>query len=180
MPTDARINSVTEPMPGVLVKPLNKYSDQRGWLMEVFRDDELPEGFEPAMSYLSVTKPGVARGPHEHVHQTDLFVFLDGAYELHLWDSRNPGGEPVPMAAMGSFESVDLGPQEPYLMLQVGAENPVAVFVPPGVVHAYRNVGDKDAFVLNYPDKLYAGHGKKEPVDEIRHEEREDAKYRLP
>jgi len=148
-------------MPGVLVKPLNRYSDQRGWLMEVFRDDELPEGFKPVMSYLSVTKPGVSRGPHEHVHQTDLFVFLDGAYELHLWDSRT-GGE------------------DRHLMIEVGEANPVAVWVPPGVVHAYRNVGERDAFVLNYPDQLYAGWGKKEPVDEIRHEEREDAKYRLP
>lgn len=148
-------------MPGVLVKPLNRYSDQRGWLMEVFRDDELPEGFKPVMSYLSVTKPGVSRGPHEHVHQTDLFVFLDGAYELHLWDAR-PGGE------------------DRHLMIEVGEANPVAVWVPPGVVHAYRNVGERDAFVLNYPDQLYAGWGKKEPVDEIRHEEREDAKYRLP
>lgn len=148
-------------MPGVFVKPLNRYSDQRGWLMEVFRDDELPDGFEPTMSYLSVTKPGVARGPHEHVEQTDLFVFLDGSYELHLWDSR-PDGD------------------DRHLMLEVGEANPVAVFVPPGVVHAYRNVGERDAFVLNYPDKLYAGWGKKEPVDEIRHEEREDAKYKLP
>lgn len=148
-------------MPGVLVKPLNRYTDHRGWLMEVFRDDELPEGFRPVMSYLSVTKPGVARGPHEHVHQTDLFVFLDGAYELHLWDSRE-------------------GANGEHLMIPVGQDNPVAVWVPPGVVHAYRNVGDRDAFVLNYPDQLYAGHGKKEPVDEIRHEEREDAKYRLP
>ena len=37
--------------------------------------------------------------------------------------------------------------------------------------HAYRNVGETDATVLNFPDRLYAGWGKKEPVDEIRHEE---------
>ena len=50
--------------------------------------------------------------------------------------------------------------------------------VPPGVVHAYRNVGSSDAFVLNFPDKLYAGWGKKEPVDEIRHEEI-DSRFKL-
>jgi dTDP-4-dehydrorhamnose 3,5-epimerase len=50
--------------------------------------------------------------------------------------------------------------------------------VPPGVVHAYRNVGDDDAFVLNFPDRLYAGKNKAEPVDEIRHEET-DSEFKL-
>ena len=31
--------------------------------------------------------------------------------------------------------------------------------------------------VLNYPDKLYRGWGKKEEVDEIRHEDKEDEFY---
>jgi len=31
--------------------------------------------------------------------------------------------------------------------------------------------------VLNYPDKLYRGQGKKEEVDEIRHEDKEDEFY---
>ena len=53
----------------------------------------------------------------------------------------------------------------------MGEENAFLVIVPPGVVHAYENIGEQDAFILNFPDKLYAGKGKKEPVDEIRHEE---------
>lgn len=127
--------------------------------MELFRDDELPEGFEPTMGYLSMTKPNVARGPHEHVAQTDGFVFLNGNYELYLWENR-PGNDPM----------METHP--------VGEENPCIVFVPPGVVHAYRNVGTSDAFVLNFPNKLYAGWGKKEEVDEIRHEDF-DSKFKL-
>lgn len=138
-------------MDGVVYKELKVFGDARGWLAELFRDDDLPEGFRPAMSYLSVTHPGVARGPHEHVFQADGFVFLDGEYELYLWENR-PGKAAAPMR------------------VRVGAANPVFVIVPPGVVHAYKNVGDKDAFVLNFPNKLYAGWGKQEPVDEIRHE----------
>lgn len=145
-------------MDGVLIRALKAHIDQRGWLMELFRDDELPEGFSPAMSYLSVTKPGVARGPHEHVGQTDMFVFLDGEYELYLWENR-PGREAL------------------HEVHRLGAGAPTAVWVPPGVVHAYRNVGDSDAFVLNFPDQLYAGRGKKEPVDEIRHEEDSDSRF---
>ena len=139
-------------IPGVLFRDVARYNDQRGWLAELHRDDSLPEGFQPVMSYLSVTKPGVARGPHEHVNQTDLFVFLDGSYELHLWENRP--GQP-----------------ENHEIFPVGQDAPVAVWVPPGVVHAYRNVGDRDAFVINLPNQLYAGKNKSEPVDEIRHEE---------
>ena len=136
---------------GVIIKPLKAFADSRGHLTELFRHDELPEDFRPVMSYLSVTHPGVSRGPHEHEGQTDGFAFIDGDYDLFLWENR-PGKTAEPMK------------------VRVGSTNPVLVIVPPGVVHAYKNVGDRDAFVLNFPDQLYAGWGKKEAVDEIRHE----------
>ncbi len=147
-------------IPGVVIRPVKRFDDERGWLMELFRDDELPQNFTPTMGYISMTKPGVARGPHEHVAQTDAFVFLNGSYELYLWENR-PGNEPA-------MET-----------LKVGAENPCIAFVPPGVVHAYRNVGKEEAFVLNFPNKLYAGWGKSDPVDEIRHEDT-DSEFKLP
>ena len=77
-------------IPGVTIKTLRRHDDARGWLVELFRDDELPDGFRPAMGYLSVTRPGVARGPHEHVEQCDGFAFLSGRMELALWENR-PG-----------------------------------------------------------------------------------------
>jgi dTDP-4-dehydrorhamnose 3,5-epimerase len=138
-------------IPGVIARTLPRYTDARGWLIELFRADELPEGFEPTMGYLSVTHSGVARGPHEHVEQSDGFVFLSGTFEITLWENR-PGHERITQ------------------VLVAGEQNPLFLIVPPGVVHAYRNVGDQDAIVLNFPDRLYAGWGKHQPVDEIRHE----------
>lgn len=113
------------------------------------------------MAYISMTKPGVARGPHEHVEQTDGFAFVNGSYEVYLWDNRT-GSEPI-------LETI-----------ACGETNPMVVFVPPGVVHAYRNVGDCDAFVINFPNQLYAGWGKQHPVDEIRHEDEPDSRFKLP
>src|SRR5688572_29352803 len=83
----ASVESVDPPMeappiPGVRIVPLSKYADSRGWLTELFRNDELPEGFKPTMGYLSVTHAGAARGPHEHADQTDCFAFLSGQFEL--------------------------------------------------------------------------------------------------
>lgn len=152
--------NVQSEIEGVLIKPLARYQDARGWLTELFRDDELPEDFRPVMSYLSVTHAGVARGPHEHVDQTDGFAFIDGAYRLYLWDNREGGDK--------QLHTYD-----------VGTDNPVLVLVPPGVVHAYKNIGDRDAFVLNFPNQLYAGRGKKEPVDEIRHESDPESPFKL-
>lgn len=147
-------------MDGVVVKPLPKFADPRGWLTELFRNDELPSGFEPAMGYISFTRPGVARGPHEHRDQSDGFAFVSGHFKLHLWENRP--GKPAASA-----------------ILDVGEDNPVFVVVPPGIVHAYRNAGNDDAFVLNFPDRLYRGPGKTEPVDEIRHEADPESRFQL-
>lgn len=138
---------------GVIIKKLNKYEDERGWLAEAWRSDE--SDFSPAMTYISLTKPGIIRGPHEHKFQSDGFVFLGpGNFELFLWDNR---------------ESSPTFKEE--MKIEVGENNPVFVIVPPGVVHGYKCIGNKDAFSINLPDKLYAGVGKKEEVDEIRHEQ---------
>ena len=148
---------------GVSITPLKKYTDQRGWLSEIYRDDELPEGVRPAMSYVSETLPGVARGPHEHRTQTDIFIFLGpGTFRLYLWDARK--------------DSPTFGVK---MTADVGVENPVRAIIPPGVVHAYRCISDTPGWCINLPDKLYAGYGKKDPVDEIRHENEANSVYQL-
>ena len=101
------------------------------------------------------TKAGVARGPHEHVDQTDYFCFIGpSTFRLFLWDARK--------------DSPTLGNK---IMADYGENNPAAVVVPPGVVHGYKNIGDKNGWVFNAANRLYAGWDKKEDVDEIRHEE---------
>ena len=74
---------------GVIVKQLRKFLDERGWLVELFREDELGNIPRPAMSYLSLTLPGELRGPHEHAVQTDYFCFIGPSnFKLLLWDNR--------------------------------------------------------------------------------------------
>lgn len=146
---------------GVIVKKLNKFEDSRGWLAEFYRNDEVK--YEPAMGYVSVTKPGIARGPHEHKHQADCFVFVGpGKFIVHLWDRREKSetnGE--------------------YMKIEAGEEAPVMVIVPPGVVHGYKCVGDKDAYCINLPDKLYRGANKTAEIDEIRWEQDLNSPYKI-
>lgn len=61
----------------------------------------------------------------------------------------------------------------------VGEDNPASVLVPKGVVHAYQNVGDVDGIVINCPNRLYRGAGRKEEVDEIRHENDGETPFRM-
>lgn len=139
---------------GVVLTPLTRHADPRGWLMEVWREDESTH--RPAMAYVSLTKPGVIRGPHEHVDQADYFVFLTGRWKVALWDNRTSSS----------------------IIQTVIIDQPSSLLVPPGVVHAYKNIGDTDGLVLNLPDRLYAGWNHIEQVDEIRHEDA-DSQFRL-
>ena len=142
------------PIEGVILRPFRKYLDERGWLAELFRQDELDPKLYPVMSYASLTRPGVCRGPHEHEGQTDYFCFLGpSTFKVVLWDNRK---------GIATFRN--------RMVVFAGEDNPSAVVVPEGVVHAYKNVGGKDGLVINLPNRLFMGPGRKEAVDEIRHE----------
>ncbi|MDQ2854776.1 MAG: dTDP-4-dehydrorhamnose 3,5-epimerase family protein [Acidobacteriota bacterium] len=148
---------------GVVVGDLRKYNDERGWLTELFRHDELTAEFYPTMAYISATKPGITRGPHEHVDQADLFCFIGPSnFKIRMWDNR---------AESKTFNHV--------MTLVVGIDDPKSVLVPAGVVHAYQNVGSDQGIVFNCPNRLYAGAGKGEPVDEIRHEDDPQTRFRM-
>lgn len=144
-------------IPGVVFFPLSQNADSRGWLAELYRSDWLYEENAPEMAYVSMTLPGVVRGPHEHYEQSDYFAFVGpGDFDLHLWERQETDND------------------NPYILHEVhrvGSSNRVAVIIPPGVVHAYKNVSDVEGWVFNAPNALYAGPGKKYPVDEIRHED---------
>jgi dTDP-4-dehydrorhamnose 3,5-epimerase len=147
----------------VLWRPLRKFTDPRGWLCELFRHDELHPEHHPVMAYISLTEPGVARGPHEHVDQTDCFCFLGpSSFQVYLWDARRQS--PTYLA---------------FHTETVGQDRPMLLIVPPGVVHAYKNIGDIPGIVYNFPNRLYRGPGRQEPVDEIRHEDQPDTPFHL-
>jgi dTDP-4-dehydrorhamnose 3,5-epimerase len=65
------------------------------------------------------------------------------------------------------------------MTLVAGEDNPQAVVVPKGVVHAYRNVGDKDGIVINCPNRLYKGNQRSLEIDEIRHEDDPETIFRM-
>jgi dTDP-4-dehydrorhamnose 3,5-epimerase len=116
------------------------------------------------MAYISVTEPLFQRGPHEHVDQADLFCFIGtGNFKLRLWDNRQDSP---------SFGIV--------MTMFVGVDNPQAVIIPKGIVHAYKNISTTEkGIVINCPNRLFMGEGKREEIDEIRHEDDPDTIFRM-
>src|SRR2546428_11442218 len=132
MPAPAPDGFIEAAIQDVIVRDLRKFTDSRGWLTELFRRDEVAPEFSPAMAYISATLPGVTRGPHEHVDQADLFYFIGPSnFKLRMWDNR-----------------IDSSTYRNMMTLIVGEDDPKAVLIPKGVVHAYQNVGTVDGIVI--------------------------------
>lgn len=152
LPSDQKF--IDAPISGVVVKPLPKHEDSRGWLMELYREDQSCDGPPPPMAYASMTLPGISRGPHEHARQTDRFCFFGPSdFLIVLWDNR-------PASPTYNHR----------MKLIAGQTSPSLILVPHGVVHGYRNIGGENGLILNLPDQLYKGPQRQEEVDEIRHE----------
>ena len=60
---DQGLKYVDGEIEGVVIRALKFFHDQRGWLIETFRHDELDKDRWPTMMYVSSTLPGVAGPP---------------------------------------------------------------------------------------------------------------------
>ena len=93
---------------GVKIKRLKVIADERGWLMEMLRDDD--EIFQKfGQVYLSVVYPGVVKGWHFHKRQTDHFVFVKGMAKVVLHDMRDSSatrGEPTAFTIFFTMRSI--------------------------------------------------------------------------
>lgn len=149
---------------GVVFRPLAVHRDSRGGLAELFRSDELPLECHPKMATVSWTEPGVVRGPHEHVGQTNLLMFLGPQrFLLILWDNR-----PTSLTYRHMLRRV------------VGGDQPVSVLLPAGIVHAYQNLAEEPALSLNFPNQLFRGKQRRAEDEAIRHEQDDASPFKLP
>jgi len=149
---------------GVVFRPLVVHKDLRGSLAELFRTDELPPEFHPQMATMSWTEPGMVRGPHEHMGQSNLLIFPGSQrFQLILWDNR-----PNSLTYRHVTRRV------------VGGAQPVSVLLPAGIVHAYQNVSDSVALSMNLPNQLFKGERRQSTDEAVRHEQDESSPFQLP
>ena len=124
---------------GVEVRDLQVNADERGHLVEVFREDWELYDPEPAMSYYSMSYPGVVRAWHRHRRgQVDHFVCPKGRIKVGVYDDRE--GSPT---------------REELNTFVVGEHNQQVVRIPGDCWHGFKTIGDEPTFLINFPTKLY-------------------------
>jgi dTDP-4-dehydrorhamnose 3,5-epimerase len=72
---------------GLVVKPLNKFADERGFFAEIIRKDWEVIKDEISQANLSITYPNMVRAWHKHErNQVDYFVVVRGTLKICAYD----------------------------------------------------------------------------------------------
>lgn len=122
---------------GVSTKNLKKISDERGFLVEMLRDDD--SFFEKfGQVYMTVCNPGYVKAWHSHKNQSDNFVVVRGTGRIGLYDCR------------------DQSPTKGEVMeFVIGENNPMLIFIPFGVAHGFEAVGEEPCYLINCVTQHY-------------------------
>lgn len=121
---------------GVLYRELKTHSDDRGFLIEVAKQDEL---FIPVMqTTYTLAHPGVIKAFHWHKFQTDLWFGCSGRARAILRDIRE--------------ESPTKGVSD---IFYLGEPNYSVLLIPPGIAHGYQVIGNKDFLLFYHTNKSY-------------------------
>lgn len=126
---------------GVEVKPFALWPDDRGYFLEVARVGEgLVAGFPPETTQVSaaLNYPGIIKAFHYHKFQTDFWVPSAGLLQVALVDLRRGSRT---YAAKNTF--------------YVGALRPWQLFIPPGVAHGYKVIGEQPSVLIYITNRTY-------------------------
>ena len=120
----------------ITIKPIKRFSDERGFFTEVMRKDwkDLFAEDKIEQANLSVTYPGVIRAWHRHLRgQTDYFVALKGAIKICAYDEKT-----------GELDEI----------ISTGHDLQV-VRMPGHYWHGFKALGNEPAMLLYFTTKLY-------------------------
>jgi len=122
---------------GVQLKTLKKHCDDRGYFMEVIRNDDNIFSQFGQMSF-SKTYPGVIKAFHYHKKQDDLWFFPVGNAQIVLHDIRE--------------DSLTYGETNTFY---IGEDNPQVILIPIGVAHGYKVLGNTPAIIVYLTTESY-------------------------
>lgn len=128
----------------VHLKPLTVHADDRGYFMELLREDDSFFTHFAQSSY-SVLYPGLVKAWHWHRRQDDIWFILSGMAQVGLYDLR----EDSP-----SYRETNV--------FYLGEANRQILFIPHGVAHGYRVLGTSPVGLVYYTNSVY------DPADELR------------
>ena len=117
----------------VRIIPRRLIADDRGWFLKAITGTEEDIPSHTGEIYLTMGKPGQAKGGHYHPEAVEWFTIIEGSAILKLED-------------METHERMDV---------EMPFEKAQTVFIPNNVAHIVVNNSDKDFILLAYTDKLY-------------------------
>lgn len=118
----------------IIVYKRSKIEDSRGWFLKVVTGQELNLPNRTGEIYLTMALPGEVKGGHYHPLANEWFTLIAGECTLKITD----------VYTKESYE------------LYLGANNPITVYVPAGIAHAFINISKKENFILlAYSDQYY-------------------------
>ena len=123
----------------VQIIPRRLISDERGWFLKAITGTEENIPSHTGEVYLTMGKPGQAKGGHYHPEAVEWFTIIEGSAVLKLEDTV-------------THERRDI---------EMSLEKSITVFIPNNVAHIVVNNSDKDFILMAYTDKLY------DPADTI-------------
>ena len=123
----------------VRIIPRRLIADDRGWFLKAITGTEEDIPSHTGEVYLTMGKPGQAKGGHYHPEAVEWFTIIEGSAILKLED-------------METHERRDI---------EMPFEKAQTVFIPNGVAHIVINDSDKNFILLASHDKLY------DPADTI-------------
>lgn len=108
-------------------------ADDRGWFLKAITGTEKNIPSHTGEVYLTMGKPGQAKGGHYHPEALEWFTIIEGSAVLKLEDIETHERVDIPMSL----------------------DKAITVFIPNNVAHIVVNDSDKDFILLAYTDKLY-------------------------
>jgi dTDP-4-dehydrorhamnose 3,5-epimerase len=121
---------------GIVVKPLKRFVDERGFFTEIFRSDwkELLGEDSLQQANFSITYPSTIRAWHRHRKgQVDYFVVISGVIKICIYDENS---------------------KELNELISSG-ENIQVVKIPGHYWHGFKVLGNDPVYLLYFVNKLY-------------------------
>ena len=108
-------------------------SDDRGWFLKAITGTEEGIPHHTGEVYLTMGKPGQAKGGHYHPEAVEWFTLIKGEAIFKLEDMETHTRKDIEMSL----------------------DKAITVFIPNNVAHIVVNNGNEDFILLAYTDKLY-------------------------
>jgi dTDP-4-dehydrorhamnose 3,5-epimerase-like enzyme len=130
----------TEPAKKVMTK--DHSGNENGFLIELYKDRETGNKTE---AYLTAALPGAFKGYHLHRVRAARYVAIKGKMKITTYEHDDSGWHKT--------ETI------------LDAAVPTRMFIPKDIATGLENIGDEEAWLINYPDPAYDPDLKDEQVE---------------